>query len=117
MRNVLPACEKWEGKEGELPPGFQKITCPFIFDITMAENFRRKARLVANGNGTDAPATLTYSSAVSRDSVRIALLIASLSELKVLACNKQNAIQIANCREKIYFSQGRSLHLNKDRSW
>ncbi|KAI2504020.1 Reverse transcriptase (RNA-dependent DNA polymerase) [Fragilaria crotonensis] len=106
MKNVRPACEKWEGKEGDLPPGFQKIKCHFIFDIKMAENFRRKARLVANGNETDAPPTLTYSSVVSRDSVRIALLIASLNELEVLACDIQNAYLTADCREKIYFIAG-----------
>ncbi|KAI2506386.1 Reverse transcriptase (RNA-dependent DNA polymerase) [Fragilaria crotonensis] len=39
----------------------------------MAENFRRKARLVANGNETDAPATLTYSSVVSRTQKRFTL--------------------------------------------
>ena len=106
MKNVRPACEKWERKESELPPGFQKIKCHFIFDIKMAENFRRKARLVANGNETDAPATLTYSSVVSRDSVRIALLIAALNELEVLACDIQNAYLTADCREKIYFIAG-----------
>ncbi len=73
MKNVRSASERWEQKEGDLPPGYQKIKCHFIFDIMMAENFRQKARLVANGNETDAPATLTYSSVVSRDSVRIAL--------------------------------------------
>ena len=67
-----------------------------IFDIKMGENFRRKARLVANaGNETEAPATLTYSSVVSRDSVRIALTIASLNQLEILACNIQNALPYA----------------------
>ena len=106
MKNVRPAYEKWEAKEGALPPGFQKIKCHFIFDIKMAENFRRKVRLVANGNETDAPASLTYASVVSRDSVRIALLIASLNELEVLACDIQNAYLTADCREKIYFIAG-----------
>jgi hypothetical protein len=106
MKNVRPACEKWERKEGDLPPGFQKIKCHFIFDIKMAENLRRKARLVANGNETDAPATLTSLSVISRDSVRIALLIASLNELEVLACDIQNAYLTADCREKIYFIAG-----------
>jgi hypothetical protein len=76
MRNVRPAFEKWEKRENELPPGYQKIKCNFIFDIKMGENFRRKARLVANGNTTEPPAALTYSLVVSRDSVRIALLVA-----------------------------------------
>ena len=69
MRNVRPAFEKWEKAEIDLPVGYQKIKCHFVFDIKMGENFRRKARLVANGNETEAPPTLTYSSVVSRDSV------------------------------------------------
>ncbi|KAI2506217.1 Reverse transcriptase (RNA-dependent DNA polymerase) [Fragilaria crotonensis] len=72
----------------------------------MGENFRRKARLVANGNETEAPATLTYSSVVSRDSVRIALTIASLNQLEILACDIQNAYLTADCREKIYIIAG-----------
>jgi hypothetical protein len=72
----------------------------------MGENFRRKARLVANGNQTEAPPTLTYSSVVSRDSVRIALLIASLNELQLLACDIQNAYLTADCRERIYVIAG-----------
>ncbi len=107
MRNVRPAFEKWEQKEGELPPAYQKIKCHFIFDIKMGENFRRKARLVANGNETITPASLTYSSVlVSRDSVRIALLLESLNELEVLACDIQNAYLTADCREKIYIIAG-----------
>ena len=69
MKNVRPAFEKWEKSENDLPVGYQKIKCHFVFDIKMGENFRRKARLVANGNETEAPPTMTYSSVVSRDSV------------------------------------------------
>ena len=60
----------------------------------------------ANGNETETPAALTYSSVVSRDSVRIALLAASLNELEVLACDIQNAYLTADCREKIYIIAG-----------
>ena len=106
MANVRPAFEKWEKSDSDLPPGYQKIKCHFIFDVKMGENFRRKARLVANGNETEAPASLTYSSVVTRDSVRIALLLASLNELEVLACDIQNAYLTADCREKIYITAG-----------
>lgn len=106
MTNVRPAFEKWEKKESELPPGYQKIKCHFIFDIKMGENFRRKARLVANGNETETPLALTYSSVVSRDSVRIALLIASLNDLQLLSCDIQNAYLTADCRERIYITAG-----------
>ena len=105
MKNVRPAFEKWELSEKELV-GYQKIKCHFIFDIRMSENFRRKARLVANGNETETPAALTYSSVVSRDSVRIALLVATLNELEILACDIQNAYLTADCREKVYIIAG-----------
>ena len=105
MVNVRPAFEKWEGRD-KMPPGYQKIKCHFIFDVKMGENFRRKARLVANGNETETPPALTYSSVVSRDSIRIALLIASLNELKLLACDIQNAYLTADCRERIYITAG-----------
>ena len=82
MTNVRPAFEKWEKREGDLPPGYQKIKCHFIFDIKMGENFRRKARLVVKGNETEVPLSLPYSSVVTRDSVRIALLAALLNNLQ-----------------------------------
>lgn len=53
-----------------------------IFNVKMGENFRRKARMVAGGHAMEAPATLTYSSVVSPDSVWIALAIAALNNLK-----------------------------------
>ena len=40
MKNVRPAFEMWEQDEKELPPGYQRIKCHFIFDIKMGENFR-----------------------------------------------------------------------------
>ena len=106
MKNVRPAFEIWEKPESGLPVGYQKIKCHFIYDIKMGENFRRKARLVANGNETETPPTLTYSSVVSRDSVRIALTIAALNDLKLLSCDIQNAYLTADCREKIYIRAG-----------
>ena len=106
MKNVRPAFEVFEGDEHQLHSGFQEIKCHMIFDVKIGENFRRKARLVAGGHTTDAPATLTYSSVVSRDSVRIALTIAALNGLEVMACDIQNAYLTADCREKIWTRAG-----------
>ena len=61
---------------------------------------------MANGNETEAPAALTYSSVVTRDSVRIALLIASLNDLQLLTCDIQNAYLTADCRERICITAG-----------
>ncbi len=43
---------------------------------------------------------------VSRDSVWIALTIAALNDLKVMACNIQNAYLTADCQEKIWTIAG-----------
>ena len=62
--------------------------------------------MVAGGHITEAPASLTYSSVVSRDSVRIALMIAAFNGLKLIACNIQNDFLTAKCREKCYTRAG-----------
>jgi len=106
MKNVRIAFEEFEGDVSAIPPGYQEICCHMIFDIKMGENFRRKARMVADGHRPETPAALTYSAVVSRDSVRIALTIAALNDLSVLACNIQNAYLTAECREKVWTRAG-----------
>ena len=106
MKNVRPAFRVFEGTEKDILPGYQKINCHWIFDIKLGENFRRKARLVGGGHTTVTPAAMTYSSVVSRDSVRIALTIAALNGLDVMACDIQNAYLTADCREKIWTIAG-----------
>ena len=85
MANVRVTFEEFEDDKSQLPPGYQEVGCHMIFDIKMGEKFRRKARMVAGGHTTETPSALTYASVVSRDSVRIALTIAALNDLKVLA--------------------------------
>ena len=84
--------------------GFQEIKCHVIYDVKM--DFTKKARFVAGGNTTEAPASLTYSSVVSRESVRIAFLIGALNDLDVMSCDIGNAYLNAPCREKIWFKAG-----------
>ena len=55
---------------------------------------------------TEAPASLTYSSVVSRDSVKIAFLVGAINDLDIMACNIGNAYLNAPCREKIWFEAG-----------
>ena len=54
----------------------------------------------------DTPNTLTYSSVVSRDSVRVALTIMARNELSVMVCDIQNAYLTTECREKIWTRAG-----------
>ena len=106
--------ERWEkGSAADLKsgrkklPGYQRITCHMVFDVKMDGNFTRKARFVANGAETeDVPAFLTYSSVVTRESVRIAFLYAALNDLTVFSCDVTNAYLNAPCRERIWVEAG-----------
>jgi hypothetical protein len=104
MANVRVAFEEYDG-EG-VPVGYAKIKCHIIFDVKLGENFRRKARLVAQGNKTEEPDVITFSSVVSRDSVRICLLIAALNDLELKACDIKNAYLTAPNKEKVYVEAG-----------
>jgi hypothetical protein len=84
--------------------GFQEIKCHMIFDVKM--DLTRKARFVTGGHLMEPPASITYSSVVSRDSVRIAFLLAALNGLDILACDIGNAYLNAPCREKVWFVAG-----------
>ena len=114
MKNVRAAFAEYEGEHNNTERdqedlkrrGYQKVDCHMIFDIKLGENFRRKARMVAGGHQTVTPAALTYASVVSRDSVRIALMIAALNDLDILAADIQNAYLTAQCKEKIYTIAG-----------
>ena len=77
----MTALSEYDGDPKELI-GYQGITGHMVFDIKLGENFRRKARYCANGHKTDTPKAITYSSVVSRDSVRILLLLAALNNFR-----------------------------------
>ncbi|GFH56846.1 hypothetical protein CTEN210_13322 [Chaetoceros tenuissimus] len=120
MSNVRIAFERLEGvtreemETGKVKPGYKFCGTHMIFDIKMDGKFTRKARLVADGHKTDAPASITYSSVVSRDSVRICLMVASLNGLNVFACDIGNAYLNANCREKLWTVAGAEFGSEKD---
>lgn len=66
MKNTKPAFQILESSE-KVPIGSQFIKCHIIFDVKL--DFTRKAQLVAGGHKMSTPASLTYSSGVSRDSM------------------------------------------------
>ena len=91
--------------KGKRPhPGYAKIRCHMVFDVKM--DMTRKARFVAGGHMVDAPSELTFATVATRDSVRIILMLASLNNLKIMACDIQNAYLNALPREKVYFQAG-----------
>ncbi|KAL7481226.1 LOW QUALITY PROTEIN: hypothetical protein ACHAW6_006900 [Cyclotella cf. meneghiniana] len=67
-----------------IPPDHQHMRCHMIFDIKI-KVFCCKARLVASGYMTKAPATLTYASIMPQEAVRIAQLVAVLNDINVTA--------------------------------
>lgn len=86
-------------------PKFHKfIILHMIFDVKM--DFSRKCRLVAGGHMTNPPTSMTYSSVVSRDSVRIAFLVAALNDLDILAADVSNAYIQSDTKEKVYTRAG-----------
>jgi Reverse transcriptase (RNA-dependent DNA polymerase) len=74
-----------------------------IFDFKM--DLTRKARLVANGHETEVPSESTSSTVVTRDSVRIAFLLAALNGLDVLSGDVQNAYINADSKENLYIEK------------
>ena len=105
MRNVRVAFEEFDGDPNTLI-GYTQITGHLVFDVKLGENFRRKARYCADGHKTGAPASVTYSTVVARDSVRILLLIAALNELDVLGADVQNAFLTAPNKERCWMIAG-----------
>ena len=101
-------------ERGERPPvGHKEITCHIIFDLKL--DMTRKARYVAGGHLTSVPTSMTYSSVVSRDTVRIGFLIAALNNLDILAGDIQNAFLEAPTKEKIFFYAGDEWKSDKDK--
>ena len=100
VKNMNVAFQDLE--EGEIVPvGYQEIRCHMIFDVKVG-SLKRKARYVAGGHTTDAPAALTYASVVSRESIRLGLLIAALNDLDIFSADIQNAYLTSPCQEKIW---------------
>ena len=72
-----------------------------IFDVKHG-TLQRKARYVADGHKLEDPECSTYASVVSRESVRLAFLIAGLNGLEVMAADAEGAYLNAKSREKLY---------------
>ena len=102
--------------DGVLAPiGYQKIPCHMIFDVKM-EDFQRKTRLVVGGHHTEAPATTTYASGVSCETVRLALTIAALNDLEVKVGDVPNAYITALITNKVWTVLGPEFGPDQGRS-
>ena len=79
INHIMVAFVEYHGDIEDLK-GFEEITGIFL----LGENFRRKARYCADRHKTSAPISLTYSVVVARNSVRIMLLVAALTDLSLV---------------------------------
>ena len=105
MEKIKGAVRVHDGTPRDLV-GYQQITGHIIFDVKLGEGFRRKARFVGDGHKIKTPSSVTYSPVVSRDSVRIMLMIAALNDLKIEGADIENAYLTAPCREKVWMKGG-----------
>jgi hypothetical protein len=88
MLNVRPAFKFVH--DNVIPAFWKPVGVHMMFDVKM--DLTRKARLVANGHETEVPTESTYSTVVTRDSVRLAFLLAALNGLDVLAWRLQYSL-------------------------
>ena len=70
------------------------------------EDFCCKARLVAGGHVTKAPATITYTSIVTCESVWLALMITALNDLQVKTGDILNAYITAQVTKHVWTTLG-----------
>lgn len=88
-------------EDDQVPVGSKKINYHLIFEVKM--DLTRKARLVAGGHlNKNVPRHTTYSSVVSRESVRICFMLAALNNLDVLSGDISNAYLNAKPLEKCH---------------
>ena len=86
-----------------------------VLSIKM-EDFSRKACLVAGGRMVEAPKRWTFESVVSRELVRISLILAGLNDTGVKTSYIQNAYLTAPCSEKVHTTLGTKFGENKGKT-
>ena len=106
LKNVIVA---FKLIDNDTPPtGSKEIPYHIIFDVKF--DLTRKARCVAGGHRhKEVPSYATYSSVVSRDSVRIIFTIAALNDLKVKMADIGNAYLNAPNKERVHVKCGPEL--------
>ena len=110
MKNISCAFEF--PADDKAPVGYQKIDCHMIFDVKMT--LERKARYVAGGHQTEPTKDITFASVVSRDSIRLAFLVAALNDLEVLSADISGAYLNANAAERVYTIAGKEFGTAKE---
>ena len=80
-----------------------------IFNIKINDNFTFKAILIAGGHYMAPTLSITYYSAVTRESVRLEFIISSMNDLDIFACNIGNAYLNSPYWGKIWTEAGSEI--------
>ena len=96
----------YKARKREVISEFQEMKCHLITEIKMGGKFTRKDRFAAVGNTTEPPASLTYSSVFSIDSVCIEFTLTDIFYLDIWACDIGNSFLSAKCGDKIWTKSG-----------
>ena len=106
-----------DARAGKALIGYREIRGHMVFDVKMDGSFTREARSVASGHTTESPATASYSSVVTKESIRIAFLIAAQNDLESKCCNILKMYINAPCLEQIWTKAGREFGDADKGSW
>eukprot|EP00957_Ditylum_brightwellii_P000131 9563-Ditylum_brightwellii.AAC.1 len=86
--------------------------------IQHKNGLRKKAQFVADGHMTEAPVSITYSSVMTQESMRLAFVIAKLNVFSVKTCDIGNAYLNAPCHKRsgsdVVLSVGKMLPRRKN---
>lgn len=117
-KNVMVAFEIKEndvnGRPYKPSSKYKYVDLMMVFDIKL--DFTRKARLCARGDQMAPPTTMTYASVVSRESVRLAFLIAAINGLEVFMFDVGNAYLNADTEELLYTIAGTEFGEHKGKT-
>ena len=113
MKNVMSAFEFRD--DNKMSVGYECIRCHMVFDIKIGD-LTRKARFCANGNETDPPKESTFSTVVSRETVRLYFLLAALHDTDILSADIQSEClsECAGVKEKLYAIAGKEFGLKNE---
>ena len=87
--------------EVKVKSGYKYVGTHMIFDIKMDGKFNCRTRIVAGGHNTAPSSYITYSSAVTRESVILSFIIYVLNNLYICSCDTGNAYLNDPCQEKM----------------
>ena len=94
---------------GNVPIGYQKINCHTIIDVKMTLEQKACYYAATGGHQTELPKDITFASVVSRNSIRIAFLLAAFNDLDVLSADISGAYLNAEAAENVYAIAGKGL--------